>query len=79
MSNGVAEQFDEPRVIYERPMTPFVADFIEDMNFLAGNMVEAADGGFAINAGAGIVVRGRGKAAKGTPIQVGVSPNASLP
>ena len=41
MSNGVIEQIDEPRAIYDRPLTPFVADFIGDMNFLAGDVVEA--------------------------------------
>jgi ABC-type Fe3+/spermidine/putrescine transport system ATPase subunit len=25
MSNGVIEQIDEPRAIYDRPLTPFVA------------------------------------------------------
>ena len=74
MSNGVIEQIDEPRAIYDRPLTPFVADFIGDMNFLAGDVVEAADGGFAIDAGAGIVVRGRGQAAKGTRVRVGIRP-----
>ena len=36
MSNGVIEQLDEPRAIYDRPLTPFVADFIGDMNFIDG-------------------------------------------
>ena len=66
MSNGVIEQIDEPRAIYDRPLTPFVADFIGDMNFLVGEVVEAADGGFAVDVGSGIVVRGRGLAAKGS-------------
>ncbi len=66
MSNGVIEQIDEPRAIYDRPLTPFVADFIGDMNFLVGEVVEAADGGFAIDVGSGIVVRGRGLATKGS-------------
>src|SRR5215831_8246079 len=74
MSNGVIEQIDEPRAIYDRPLTPFVADFIGDMNFFAGEVVEAADGGFAIDAGAGIVVRGRGQAAKGTRMRAGIRP-----
>ena len=74
MSNGVIEQLDEPRTIYDRPLTPFVADFIGDMNFLDGEVAEAADGGFAIDAGAGIVVRGRGDAAKGTRVRVGLRP-----
>src|SRR5215471_7595627 len=74
MSNGVIEQIDEPRAIYDRPLTPFVADFIGDMNFLAGEVAEAADGGFAIDAGGGIVVRGRGDAVKGTRARVGLRP-----
>jgi spermidine/putrescine ABC transporter ATP-binding subunit len=74
MSNGVIEQIDEPRAIYDRPLTPFVADFIGDMNFLTGEVVEAGDGGFAIAVGSGIVVRGRGHAAKGTQARVGIRP-----
>ena len=74
MSNGVIEQIDEPRAIYDRPLTPFVADFIGDMNFLAGEVVEVADGGFAVDAGSGIVVRGRGTAAKGARVRVGIRP-----
>jgi spermidine/putrescine ABC transporter ATP-binding subunit len=74
MSNGVIEQIDEPRAIYDRPLTPFVADFIGDMNFLVGDVIEAADGGFAVDAGSGIIVRGRGSATKGTRIRVGIRP-----
>jgi spermidine/putrescine transport system ATP-binding protein len=74
MSNGVIEQIDEPRAIYDRPLTPFVADFIGDMNFVTGEVVEAADGGFAVDAGSGIVVRGRGQAVKGTRVRVGIRP-----
>ena len=74
MSNGVIEQLDEPRAIYDRPLTPFVADFIGDMNFLFGEVAEAADGGFAVEAGAGVLVRGRGQAVKGTHVRVGIRP-----
>jgi len=74
MSNGVIEQLDEPRAIYDRPLTPFVADFIGDMNFLIGEVVEAADDGFAVDAGSGVVVRGRGLASKGQRVRVGVRP-----
>jgi len=74
MSNGVIEQLDEPRAIYDHPLTPFVADFIGDMNFLAGEVVEAADGGFALASGQGIVVRGRGIAEKGQRVRVGIRP-----
>src|SRR5215469_15698198 len=74
MSNGVIEQIDEPRAIYDRPLTPFVADFIGDMNFLAGEVVESGDGGFTVDAGSGIVVRGRGYAARGSRVRVGIRP-----
>ena len=74
MSNGVIEQLDEPRAIYDQPLTPFVADFIGDMNFLSGPVAEAADGGFAVQAGPGVVVRGRGTAARGTVVRVGIRP-----
>ena len=74
MSNGLIEQLDEPRAIYDRPLTPFVADFIGDMNFIDGDVVEAADGGFAVDAGSGIVVRGRGTAERGRRARVGIRP-----
>jgi putative spermidine/putrescine transport system ATP-binding protein len=51
-----------------------VADFIGDMNFLAGEVVEAADGGYAVAAGSGVVVRGRGVAVKGRRVRVGIRP-----
>src|SRR5438132_272895 len=74
MSNGVIEQLDEPRAIYDRPLTPFVADFIGDMNFLDGQVAESADGGFALDAGAGVVVRGRGHAERGARVRLGIRP-----
>jgi spermidine/putrescine ABC transporter ATP-binding subunit len=74
MSNGVIEQLDEPRAIYDRPLTPFVADFIGDMNFMAGEVVEAAGGGYAVAAGPGVVVRGRAVAVRGRRVRVGIRP-----
>jgi spermidine/putrescine transport system ATP-binding protein len=78
MSNGVIEQLDEPRAIYDQPLTAFVADFIGDMNFLTGEVAEAADGGFAVDAGSGIVVRGRGDAARGSRVRVGIRPERMI-
>jgi spermidine/putrescine transport system ATP-binding protein len=74
MSDGVIEQLDEPRAIYDRPLTPFVADFIGDMNFLDGDAVEAGDGGYAADAGSGVVVRGRGDARRGQRLRIGIRP-----
>ena len=75
MSNGVIEQLDEPRAIYDRPVSPFVADFIGDMNFLGGEVTEVADGAFAVDAGAGVVVVcGLGMAERGSKVlRVGVA------
>src|SRR5262245_11785854 len=64
MSNGQIEQLDEPRAIYDRPLTPFVADFIGDMNFLDGRVTDVMDGGFGVQTDGGIAVRGRGPAVR---------------
>jgi spermidine/putrescine transport system ATP-binding protein len=74
MSNGLIEQLDEPRAIYDRPLTPFVADFIGDMNFIDGDVVEAGDGGFAVDTGSGVVIRGRGAAERGRRVRIGIRP-----
>jgi spermidine/putrescine ABC transporter ATP-binding subunit len=74
MSNGRIEQLDEPRVIYDNPLTPFVADFIGDMNFLDGQVVEAADGGYAVKVEGDVAVRGRGTATVGAHVRVGIRP-----
>jgi ABC-type Fe3+/spermidine/putrescine transport system ATPase subunit len=74
MSDGVIQQLDAPSVIYDRPLTPFVADFIGEMNFLTGDVTEASDGEFELDTRAGVVVRGRGNATKGTSARVGIRP-----
>src|SRR2546423_11019207 len=74
MSNGQIEQLGDPREIYDRPRTAFVAGFIGGMEFLEGVVVEAADGGFAVDAGNGVVVRGRGDAGRGERVRVGIRP-----
>jgi iron(III) transport system ATP-binding protein len=38
MNHGSIEQVGTPRDIYMRPATPFVADFVGTMNFLAGKV-----------------------------------------
>ncbi|MEA5455428.1 ABC transporter ATP-binding protein [Sinomonas sp. JGH33] len=43
MNGGLIEQYDSPSVIYERPNTHFVADFIGQANFLTAHVV--ADNG----------------------------------
>jgi spermidine/putrescine ABC transporter ATP-binding subunit len=73
MSDGVIEQLDGPRAVYDRPLTPFVADFIGDMNFLSGDVFEAAGGQFAVDAD-GVTIRGHGTATVGQSVTIGIRP-----
>jgi putative spermidine/putrescine transport system ATP-binding protein len=45
MKDGRIEQFDTPRGLFERPRTPFVADFLGAANFLTGKVEEPAEDG----------------------------------
>jgi spermidine/putrescine transport system ATP-binding protein len=72
MSSGHIEQLDDPRAIYDRPMTPFVAEFIGEMNFFQGEVTAADEGSFRVDTGSGIVVRGRGSAPVGERITLGI-------
>ena len=72
MSNGHIEQLDDPRSIYDRPQTPFVAEFIGEMNFFTGQVTTVADGTFELDAGSGVVVRGHGAAPLGEQATAGV-------
>ncbi|MGW0337542.1 ABC transporter ATP-binding protein [Streptomyces sp. NPDC003011] len=40
MRDGRIDQFDTPRELFERPRTPFVADFLGAANFLPGRLEE---------------------------------------
>ncbi|QCD54006.1 ABC transporter ATP-binding protein [Streptomyces hawaiiensis] len=44
MKDGRIEQFDTPRGLFERPRTPFVADFLGAANFLTGKVEDGGDG-----------------------------------
>ncbi|MEV3970538.1 ABC transporter ATP-binding protein [Streptomyces sp. NPDC050698] len=44
MKDGRIEQFDTPRGLFERPRTPFVADFLGAANFLTGAVEEGGEG-----------------------------------
>jgi spermidine/putrescine ABC transporter ATP-binding subunit len=78
MSNGRIEQLGEPREIYDRPTTAFVADFIGDMNFIEAVVVESADGVYSADAGASIVIRGRGAPQRGEQLRLGIRPERLL-
>ncbi|MGW6403624.1 ABC transporter ATP-binding protein [Streptomyces sp. NPDC055134] len=48
MKDGRFEQLDTPRRLFERPATPFVADFLGAANFLPATVVESGDGRCAV-------------------------------
>jgi len=75
MSDGVIEQLDAPAEIYDRPLTAFVADFIGEMNFLDGTVTRSGDGEYDLDAGSGVVVRGRGEATPGQAARIGIRPS----
>lgn len=53
MNSGRVEQFDTPRIMYDRPKTPFVADFIGQMNQWLARVVDQRDGGAQVVTEAG--------------------------
>ncbi len=55
MSGGKIVQVDSPRVIYDRPVNRFVADFIGETNFIAGR-IETIDGRRSFVLGEGAVM-----------------------
>jgi spermidine/putrescine transport system ATP-binding protein len=75
MNAGHIDQLAAPSEIYDRPSTPFVADFIGDMNHLEGELEREGDGLVAIvgaaRFGIGRVVR---EARPGERVRIGVRP-----
>src|SRR5918998_6834130 len=75
MNAGRIDQLDAPSEIYDRPATPFVADFIGDMNHLVGTLEEEDGNRVALvgdaRFGIGRVVR---DARPGEHVRVGVRP-----
>src|SRR5215208_5487680 len=75
MNAGRIDQLDAPSEIYDRPATPFVADFIGDMNHLEGTL-ERADGDLVATVGAARFGIGRvvQEASPGERVRIGVRP-----
>src|SRR5215212_9784183 len=75
MEAGRIDQLAPPSEIYDRPATPFVADFIGDMNHLEGTLEREAD---ALVASVGAARFGIGRvveeAAVGDRVRVGLRP-----
>ena len=64
MHDGVLLQVGTPKEIYERPTTRFVADFIGETNFIAGDLIERGSDGFGrVKLANGALIRARLSAA----------------
>ena len=57
MRDGRIEQLAAPRELYDAPANRYVADFVGESNFFAGDVVEADEQGAAIRTAAGIVLQ----------------------
>ncbi|MER5211855.1 ABC transporter ATP-binding protein [Streptomyces sp. NPDC002838] len=76
MKDGGIEQFDTPRGLFERPRTPFVADFLGAANFLTGKVEAPGDDGCAgirLDTGGLLTARHR-PCVPGQPVRVAVRP-----
>jgi iron(III) transport system ATP-binding protein len=76
MNAGRIEQIGTPREVYERPATPFVADFVGNTNFVAGTVraADAAPGFYRVACAIG-EVRARGDGlAPGDRVMLSVRP-----
>jgi ABC-type Fe3+/spermidine/putrescine transport system ATPase subunit len=75
MRDGLIDQFDTPRELFERPKTPFVADFLGAANFLPGHVEETADEHTLVRLEHGGVLRARPHAlARGTAVEAAIQP-----
>jgi len=77
MNGGRIEQVGVPEDLYDRPATPFVADFIGTTNLFRGTVSGAEDGADVVRLDSGerCLVAARGRA-PGLAVQVSVRPEA---
>ena len=74
MNQGSIAQIGSPDVIYMRPQSEFVADFIGLASFIDGEVVQAGDGLVVVETGDGLRIRCQGDARVGSPVRVVVRP-----
>jgi putative spermidine/putrescine transport system ATP-binding protein len=73
MNAGRIEQFDTPAVVYARPTTPFVLDFVGMSTRLRGTVLGVEGDQLVVETAAGRV-RAPGQAERGAPVLVAVRP-----
>ncbi|TDB82808.1 ABC transporter ATP-binding protein [Micromonospora sp. KC721] len=75
MRDGRIDQLGTPRELFERPRTPFVADFLGAANFLSGRVEHHTDEHTLVRLDTGGLLRARQHAlAKGARVSVAVQP-----
>ena len=73
MNKGVIEQLGDSGDIYDRPETPFVADFIGQSNFFDATL-EGGPEGMVVRAGALVIPVDAAGLGVGTPVTVSIRP-----
>jgi spermidine/putrescine transport system ATP-binding protein len=77
MSGGRIEQVGSPEDLYDRPRTPFVADFIGTTNLLSGRVIEVRGEEALVRLESGDVCRaGADGCSPGTSVQLSVRPES---
>jgi iron(III) transport system ATP-binding protein len=77
LREGAVEQIGEPRDIYARPATRFVAEFVGETNWLEGRVAGAAGEHLDVETRAGrLVAANPGALSPGQPVWVGFRPEA---
>ena len=76
MRDGIIEQIDTPSLIYRRPATRFVADFIGESNIIEGVVKESEKDHLTIDTGNGLVTAYGSGFRKGEKVCVSVRPEA---
>jgi len=78
LRDGVIEQVDDPRAMYRRPATRFVADFIGETNWLEGTVESVSPPQAVIRTAAGpfLVASPQATPPAGTAVRVGFRPES---
>jgi iron(III) transport system ATP-binding protein len=76
MRDGRIVQLDTPKVIYEKPADPFVADFIGSSNFLRGRAGAVSDGNVELQLpdGQSVTVATHGQFRPGAEVMLAIRP-----
>ena len=75
MRDGRIDQFDTPQELFERPRTPFVADFLGAANFLSGHVEQQTSGHTLVRLDTGGVLKARPQAGtEGARVRAAVQP-----